>query len=119
MALHWKFMVKQLSGRWVAYLIGLGLVIVITLFGSLLQGLRMFQPTDADILYILIVAISAAYLGFGPTILVSILSVCTCDFFFITPIFSFTVANEKDVFNLLMLFIVAVAISFLSPRLRR
>lgn len=112
-------MSKLSSERWPAYLIGIGLVIAITCIGLLLNYLPIFEPTNVDILYLLIVAISAAYLGVGPSILISFLSVFACDLFFINPLYSVTVANEKDSFNLLILFIVAMAISLLSPKLRR
>jgi two-component system sensor histidine kinase KdpD len=107
------------SGRWLAFLIGVGLVSIITCIGLLLRLLPVFELAIIDILYVLIVAISAAYLGVMPSILVSFLSVFACDFFFINPIYSVTVASEKDSFNLLILFVVAIFISLLSPKLRR
>jgi two-component system, OmpR family, sensor histidine kinase KdpD len=91
----------------------------VTLIGSLLRSFATFDPTDVDMLYLLIVAISAAYLGFGPAIATAFLSVMAFDFFFIPPLLTFAVATEQGSINLLILFIAAIAIACLSPQLRR
>jgi two-component system, OmpR family, sensor histidine kinase KdpD len=101
------------------YLIGFGMVIVATLAGVLLQTLSFYDPTDTNMLYILGVTISAAYLGFGPSFLTAILSVLAFDFFFIPPVLTLNVSTEKGVVGLLILAVVTGAISCLSPRIRQ
>lgn len=110
---------KQLSGRLWGYLISLGMVAGITLISSALRSFSVFDPADVEILYLLAVAISAAYFGFGPALMAAFLGALTFDFFFIPPILTFTVTYEKDSVNLLIMFLAAVAISCLSPALRR
>lgn len=106
------------SGSWWGYLISFGMVLVVTLAGKLLELLPVFTPYNTAMLYILCVAISSAYLGFGPSIMASFLSVLAFDFFFILPLLTFTVASQQDVLSLLILSVVTVAISCLSPRIR-
>jgi two-component system, OmpR family, sensor histidine kinase KdpD len=95
------------------------MVAVITVAGSLLQTLPFYNPYDTNMLYILCVAISAAYLGFGPSILASILSVLTFDFFFIAPTLTFIVGSNQGIVSLLILSVVTIVISCLSPQIRK
>jgi two-component system, OmpR family, sensor histidine kinase KdpD len=107
------------SGRYWGYLIAIGMVVVVTVAGYLFQAFSFYDPNNTDMLYILCVAISAIYLGFGPSITASILSVLAFDFFYIPPLLKFTVATEQGIVNLLILAIVTVVISCLSPRIRQ
>jgi two-component system, OmpR family, sensor histidine kinase KdpD len=106
------------SGRWLSYLIAFGLVAGTTLIGKLLQNIPVFDPISMSMLYILSAAISAAYLGSGPSIMISFLSVIAFDFFFIPPVLTFVVTNEQHSVTLLIMFIVSFTISCLSPRIR-
>jgi len=113
-----KILRKQRSGRWKAYLIGIGLVFGATIIGELLKTIPYFDPTNMDMLYLLCVVISAFYLGIGPSIMVLILSVPAFDFFFVLPLYTLAVANEQSAVNILLLFLVGIAIISLSPRIR-
>jgi two-component system sensor histidine kinase KdpD len=108
---------KSSSYLW-GYLIALGAVIVVTILGELVKSFSIFEPTNMDMLYILAVAVSALYLGRGPSIMISFLSVLAFDFFFVPPISTFTVANVQYGINLLILWVVCLVISLLSPRMR-
>jgi two-component system sensor histidine kinase KdpD len=107
------------SGRYWGYLIALGMVTVVTVACNLLQAASFYNPYDTNMLYILCVAISAIYLGFGPSIMASSLSVLAFDFFFIPPLLSITVSGEQGVVSLLILAIVTIVISCLSPKIRQ
>lgn len=107
------------SSRWWGYLIGLGMIIIVTVAGSLLQAFPFYDPYDTAMIYILCVALSAAYLGTGPSLLVSVLSVLAADFFFIPPVLTFIVSSQQGVVNLLILAVVTFVISSLSPKLRQ
>ncbi len=108
---------KSLSHLW-SYPIGLAIVIGITLLGELIKYFSIFDPTSMDMLYILGVTLSAFYLGIGPSIMVSFLSVLAFDFFFIPPIITFTITSPQDIINVLILWVVCIVISCLSPRMR-
>jgi len=47
-----------------------------------------------------------------------ILSVPAFDFFFLLPLYTLAVANEQGAVNVLLLFLVGIAIISLSPRIR-
>lgn len=108
---------RLFSSRLWVYVIGVGLVIVTTLVGEGIKLIAIVDPTNMDMLYILSVVISAIYLGFGPSLMVSILSVNAFDFFFVPPIFTFAVANQQGTINLFILLVICVVISFLSNRI--
>lgn len=108
---------KSFSNLW-GYLIALGMVVAVTVLGELVKNSSIFEPTNMDMLYILAVAVSALYLGRGPSIMASFLSVIAFDFFFVPPVSTFTVANPQLGINLLILWIVCIIISLLSPRMR-
>jgi two-component system sensor histidine kinase KdpD len=110
--IHW-------SSRWWGYLISIGMIVVVTVLGYLLQALPYFNLYDTDMLYIMCVALSAAYLGVGPSLLASFLSILAFDLFFIPPILSLTVSSEQGVVSLLILSVVTLTISCLSPHIRR
>jgi two-component system, OmpR family, sensor histidine kinase KdpD len=107
------------SGRYWGYLIALGMVTVVTVAGNLLQAAPFYNSYDTNMLYILCVAISSRYLGFGPSITASSLSVLAFDFFFIPPLLSITVSSEQGVVSLLILAIVTFVLSCLSPKIRQ
>ena len=107
------------SSRWWGYVIGLGMVIVVTVLGNLLLNFSFYDIYDTEMLYILCAAISAAYLGIGPSFLVSLLSVLLSDFFLIPPVLTFTVSSHQGMVSLLILAIVTFAISCLSPKIRQ
>ena len=50
---------------------------------------RELSPTNLVMVYLLMVVISAVYLGRGPAILASILGVLAFDFFFVPSLFYF------------------------------
>jgi two-component system sensor histidine kinase KdpD len=110
---------RLFSGRFGAYVLALGLVIVTTGISELIARIAIVDPTNMDMLYILGIVISAAYLGFGPSLMLSFLSVLTFDFLFLPPLFTFAVSNQQEAINLLILFLVCIIISFLSPKIRQ
>ena len=61
---------------------------------------------------------SAVTWGLGPSILASILSLLVYDFFFMSPLFTFTVANPQDLLALIIFLITAVLTSNLAARVR-
>jgi two-component system, OmpR family, sensor histidine kinase KdpD len=109
---------RLFSGRFGAYTLDVGLLILTTVFGELLTKYASVDPSSIDMLYILSVAISASYLGFGPSMMLSILSTFAFDVFFVLPLYSLAVSNQQDTINLLILLVVCVVISALSPRIR-
>lgn len=107
---------KRSYGLWWRYLEGLGLVVAATLIGEVTRP--FLYPINLLMLYLLSVVLSAVYFGFGPSILVSVLSVLAFDFFFITPFLTFAVADIQYLFTLLVLLGVGIVVSYLAMQVR-
>ena len=108
---------RPVSRNWRGYLQGLGLVVLATLLGQLVH--ELFAPTNMAMIYLLCVAVTAIFWGFGPSILVSVLSVLAFDFFFVPPFLSFAVGDTEHLSTLIALLLVGVIISYLTTRIRR
>ncbi len=70
-------------------------------------------------LFLLTVAITAAWLGQGPGILAAFLSVALFDFLFVAPRFSFAVHDSQYLVTFVVMLLVALLISHLSSMLQR
>jgi two-component system sensor histidine kinase KdpD len=98
------------------YLWSILLVAAATILGALLG--RDLSPTNLVMVYLLVVVISAVYLGRGPAILASVLGVLAFDFFFVHPFFTLTVSDTEYLLTFAGLLIVGWVISYLTARAR-
>ena len=98
-------------GRYVQSLL---LVVAATLIG--LPFSFFLSPTNLVMPYLAAVVIAAVYLGRGPSILVSALSVLAFDFFFVPPHLTLVVADTEYLLTFIGLFIVGLVISTLAAR---
>jgi two-component system, OmpR family, sensor histidine kinase KdpD len=98
------------------YGIGFFLVVGVTLFGKMVD--QFLEPTNLVMVYLLAVVLSAVYLGRGPAIVTSIASVLAFDFFFINPIFTFTVNDTQYILTFIGLLVVGIIISTSAALLR-
>ncbi len=99
------------------YLQGLGIVGIATLGNWLLRS--NLDPAVLMTFYLIGVVVTAVYLGLGPSIVVSIVSVLFFDYFFIPPILTFATADIQYTFTLFALLSVGVIISYFTARLRQ
>jgi len=76
------------------------------------------HPTNQVMLYLAVVVISAAYLGRGPSLLASLLSVLAFDFFFVDPRFTLNVSDTQYLITFIGLLGVSLTISTLTARIR-
>ncbi|MGD0355632.1 MAG: DUF4118 domain-containing protein [Dehalococcoidia bacterium] len=106
------------SSAWWGYLISFGMILVATVAGKLLVMMPIFDLHNMAMVFILCVALSTYYIGFGPSLMAAFLSVLCFDFFFIPPLLTFTVGTQQDILSLLILFVVTFVISCLSPKIR-
>jgi two-component system, OmpR family, sensor histidine kinase KdpD len=106
---------KQEFPKWWSYLLGLGLVALVTLAGQL-EG-QILSPTTIVMLYLLCVVFAAMFWGFGPSIMVSVLSFSAFGFFFVFPLQS--TINVEFIFTLLALPVIGIIISSLASQTRR
>ena len=101
---------------WRRHLIAIALVAAATLVGHLLSG--AFSPTNLVMIYLAVVVVAAVYLGRGPAILASVLSVLAFDFFLIAPRLTFAVGDTQYLVTFAGLLIVGIVISTLTARAR-
>jgi two-component system sensor histidine kinase KdpD len=104
------------TSSWPRYALSALLVALITLISFPIYG--RIHATNLVMLYLAAVVISALYLGRGPSMLASILGVLAFDFFFTEPRFTMVVSDSEYIITFLGLFIVSIAISNLTGRVR-
>jgi len=98
------------------YLLSLILVFLITLLGFPLHF--VVDPANIVMVYLAAVVIAAVFLGRGPAVLASVISVLAFDFFFVDPRFTFTVNDTQYLLTFLGLLIVGLIISTSASLLR-
>jgi two-component system sensor histidine kinase KdpD len=101
---------------WPRYILAILLAAAATGVSSLI--FPFISPTNLVIVYLLAVVLAAFYLGRGPAILTSILSVVAFDFFFITPRFSMAISDSEYLLTFVGLLVVGLIISHLTALVR-
>jgi two-component system, OmpR family, sensor histidine kinase KdpD len=101
---------------WNRYLLSIGLVGITTLIGVPLQ--RYLDPTNLVMLYLAAVVIAAVFLGRGPSVLSSFLSVLAFDYFFVEPTLTFRVSDTQYLLTFIGLLLVGLIISSSASLLR-
>ena len=78
-----------------------------------------FDLSNLIMVYLLAVLVTAIDCGRGPAILNSALSVLAFDFCFVPPRYSFTVDDAQYIVTFVVMFVIALAISQLTARMRK
>jgi two-component system sensor histidine kinase KdpD len=79
---------------------------------------RILHLPDLEMLFLLAVMVAAFRYGRGPSLLAAALGVACYDFFFVPPLYTFSVADRKYVLTFGMMFGVGWVASALASRLR-
>ena len=108
--------VKAIRNKIHPYLISVGFVLVMTLFGELVK--RRLEPTNIVMFYLLVVVIAAIRWGQGPAIATSILSVLAFDFFLVPPYLTLSVTHLQYIFTFIVFLIVGIVVSTLASKTR-
>ena len=98
------------------YFLGVGLVFLITLIGHFIKG--NLEPVNLVMLYLVSTVITAVFLGRGPALFTSVLSVLAFDFFLVPPYLTFAVTDTQYLLTFIGLFLVSLVISTLTARTR-
>ena len=106
-----------IESRWTQYAGALGLVAVTTLFNIWLAGL--IGPYTISLIYLLPVVAASTLFGLRPSLLASLAAALAFNFFFLTPLYNFTISDPQNVVTFLVLIGIGVATSQLAGRLRR
>lgn len=91
----------------------------VAIAGIVAKGLQLLLSlTDYALVFLTGVLFSAVVGGLGPSIMAAVLSLLVYDFFFVDPLYTFTVTSPQDVLSLLVFLVVAVLTSNLTARIR-
>jgi len=107
---------KTIRNKIYPYLISIGLVFIMTLFGEFVK--RKLEPTNIVMFYLLAVVIAAIRWGQGVATVTSILSVLAFDFFLVPPYLTLGVADLQYIFTFIAFLVVGVVVSTLASKTR-
>ena len=103
-------------GRWPGYLYSLAAIAVITVIGRLTEPWLGFQ--SIDLLYLLPVIATGTLFGLRPGLFAGLVAGLAYNFFFLPPIYTFTIYDPRNILTMLVLIGVAVVTSQLAARVR-
>ncbi len=98
------------------YAAALAIVAAASLLSRLIHP--FISPTNLVMVYLLSVVVTAAFLGRGPSILVSFLGVIVFDYFFVPPYLTLAVSDTEYLLTFMGLLGVGLVISELTARVR-
>jgi two-component system sensor histidine kinase KdpD len=104
------------DSNWRNYVQAVLTVAVCTLIARLMVD---FEPADLIMVYLVGIVVAATRYGRGPSVLASLLSVATFDFFFVQPHLTFAVNNSEYVVTFVVMLLVSLVISALTARIKR
>jgi two-component system sensor histidine kinase KdpD len=100
-----------------AYLFSTGMVAVATGISFLIQ--QVVTLPNLSLVFLTAVLFSALRYGLWPSIYVSLLSVAVYNFFFLPPLYTFTIADPANVLSLVFFLVVALIVSNLTAQKQR
>jgi two-component system sensor histidine kinase KdpD len=101
---------------WRRYIGGIALVAGATGMCALVDP--YISPTNLVVIYLLSTVVAAVFLGRGPAILTSILSVVAFDYFFVPPHLTLAVSDTEYILTFFGLLAVSLVISYLTAQVR-
>ena len=104
------------SAKWGHYLQAVGVVLAATAIAFLMH--TRFELTNLVMVYLLGVMVVALWLGRGPGIVASILSVAAFDFCFVSPRFTLAVSDTQYLVTFATMLVAALALSTMANWLR-
>ncbi len=115
-ARRWNWRLRAGEAPWRNFAGAVAAVVVAVLVG---KGLATVLPTPSVAMaFLTAVLICAAFLGVRAAIAAAFLSFFAYDFFFIPPLYAFTVAEPQEFFALAVFLIVAILVGWLAGRAR-
>ncbi len=92
------------------------LVAAVTLLGTMIASLG--NITNIALLYLLPVMLAATRYGLWTGLATGLVSSLAYNFFFIPPLYTFTIADPQNIITVVVLLAVAIAVSHMAGRLR-
>ena len=103
---------------WRAYVLSALATTVTIGVGYLLNASMPNALAGVQMLFLIPVLLSAVSFGLRPALVTSFVSVLACNFFFIPPLYTFTIADPNNWLSLGVLLVVAIVASNLAARVR-
>lgn len=109
-------MSARTAERWLTWVVAIGGPLIVT---AVL--VRFSQQTQRDFVFIYLglVAVVGVIRGLWPAVLCAAISFLCVDWFFVQPLYTFTIADEQDIVNLLAFLAVAGVVGLLASRRRQ
>jgi K+-sensing histidine kinase KdpD len=107
---------RRLHSGWLGYASAVALVVGTTAISAAARA--VLDVPDVEMLYVLVVLVSAVYLGRGPAIVSAAVGVLAYDFFFVPPTYTLNVADPRYLFTFAMMFGIGLLVSSLAERAR-
>lgn len=98
--------------KWQPYIYSLLTVVPVFLFGIFI--FHVLKIKSFETFFILSPIITAMLWGTGPSLFISIVNILVYDFFFVDPLYSFTVARIEYFFDLVIFFVTSIVIGQLT-----
>jgi two-component system sensor histidine kinase KdpD len=92
--------------------------LVVALATAFAMGLRAMGITNIALVFLTAILIDAVLFGLGPSLLACLASILAYNFFFLPPLYTFTIADPENVVALFFFAIVALIASNLAARVR-
>ncbi|HYW22970.1 MAG TPA: ATP-binding protein [Terriglobales bacterium] len=90
-----------------------------TILTVVLVPVTTTQRRDYVFLYLGLVAVLGVLRGFWPALAAAVVSFLMVDYFFVPPVYTFTIADEQDIVNLLAFLATAGVVGLLASQRRR
>jgi two-component system, OmpR family, sensor histidine kinase KdpD len=104
---------------WLEYVGAVLIVLVPTGLGMLMRSLGGTVPTiDAAMLYLLAVVLAAARYRQGPAVTAALVGIASFDFFFVHPLYTFSVSDVRYLLTFGVMLLVALVLGGLTGRIR-
>ncbi|HEY0738054.1 MAG TPA: ATP-binding protein [Herpetosiphonaceae bacterium] len=100
------------------YVWSCGIVVLTTGLLFIVQHTLGLQVANISLGYIVAVLLAAISYGLGPGVVASFLAFVSYNFWFVPPLYTFSVTNPQDLFRLFLFLIVAVLTSSIAARSR-
>ena len=107
---------KPSAFQWLDYVISAMIVAVATGLGEILSWLVTLP--NISLVYLTAVLVSAVSYGLWPSLFASVMSALAYNFFFMAPLYTFTIEDPANILSLVFFFAVAIMVSNLTGRAR-
>lgn len=104
------------GGGWAPYAVSLACVAAALAGGHLLQW--VIAANNIALVFLTAVLVSAVFGGLGPSLFASVAAMLAYNFFFLPPLYTFTIAGPENIVALFFFAVAAVIVSNLTARVR-